>query len=367
MRARLGAVLSGAHAEALSLRRSPLLVILVVVQAITFLLLVSLFGLTGSRAPTGLVDLDATPVSAHLIADITAAHHSFALKRLDHDSAEAMLRRGELVSVITIPKGFSAAVQRGDTVALPVDVDNVDADLTDDVQRALPSAISAFGQEMSLPGIRLRPAERDLVSHDTDFIPYLVISGLALDALVVSAALAAIAVAREFESGTNRVLVLSPTNPLAPLAGRLVTTTAVSAVAMLVTATAVLAAYRVAPVHPVELAAGLIACVVIFGCLGVAIGAMIRRVLPVAALVFGVALPLYIDSGSLEPERFDGNVIWGLAHLSPVYYAVGVLESAAHGLQVTPEPVWLDLLALLGWAVVAMFAASRLLARRVAS
>ena len=367
MTGRMGAVLAGARAEALSLRRSPMLVVLVVVQAITFLLLVSLFGLTGSRAPTALVDEDGGPMAQKLVQAISDAHHSFALRRMDHDTAQAKLQRGELVAVITIPKGFTESVQRGDTVAIPVDVDNVDADLTDDVQRALPSAIASFGQQMQFAGIRLRPAERDLVTHDTDFIPYLVISGLALDALVVAAALAAIAVSREFEAGTNRVLSLSPTNPLAPLAGRLLTTTAVSATAMLVTATAVLAAYRVAPVHPWLLAAGLLACVVIFGCVGVAIGALIRRTLPVAALVFGVALPLYIDSGSLEPERFDGNVIWGIAHLSPVYYAVGVLESAAHGLQVTPEPVAVDLLALVAWAAAAMWFASRLLARKVSS
>jgi hypothetical protein len=106
--------------------------------------------------------------------------------------------------------------------------------------------------------------------------------------------------------------------------------------------------------------------VVIFTCIGTAIGGLVRRTLPVTALVFGIALPLYIDSGSLEPERFDGNVIWAMAHASPVYYAVGVLEHAFHALNVTPESVLVDLLALAGWAVVALLGAWALMRRRMA-
>jgi len=362
----LRAAWEGARAEAIQLRRSPLLVALAIVQAITFLLLVSLFGLTGSRAPTGLVDQDGGRLARHLVADIAAAHNSFALQHMDASAADVALRRGDLVAVITIPRGFSDAVARGDTVALPVAVDNVDADLTDDVQRALPSAIAAFGQETGLPGIRLSPAERDLVGHDTGFIPYLVVSALALDALVVAGVLAAVAITREFESGTARVLALTPTHPLVPLAGRVATTAAVSLGALTITAALVALTYGVVPLHPVELLFGLALCVAIFSCVGVAIGCMVRRTLPVTALVFGVALPLYIDSGSLEPERFDGNVIWGVAHASPVYYAVGLLEHAAHGLRVTPEPVAVDALALVGWAGAALFLAARLLRRGLA-
>jgi hypothetical protein len=42
-----------------------------------------------------------------------------------------------------LPAGFSAALAHGRTVAIDVRVDNVNVDLTDDVQRALPSAIVA--------------------------------------------------------------------------------------------------------------------------------------------------------------------------------------------------------------------------------
>jgi membrane protein DedA with SNARE-associated domain len=65
-------------------------------------------------------------------------------------------------------------------------------------------------------------------------------------------------------------------------------------------------------------------------------------------------MPFYVDSGALEPTRFDGEAIWIAAHVSPVYYAVGVLEWSFHGLRVTPEPVYLDLLILVAIAILSV-------------
>jgi ABC-type multidrug transport system permease subunit len=362
----LEAVWAGALAEARQLTRSPLLLALTIVQALSFLLLVSLFGLTGSRAPVALIDRDGGAYARHFIGDLQRAHHSFDLRPMSDSQANAALAQGHLVASITIPRGFSKAITRVQTVPIRVVVDNVDMDLTEDIQRALPAAIVAFAQEERLPGIRLHPAELDLVNHDTGFIPYLVISGLALDALIVAGILGGVAVAREFESRTVSWLAVSPVHPLLPLSGRLLATGVVAMVAMLLTAVLVVAGYGIVPVHPIEMILGLLVCVVIFGCVGAALGAALRRTLPLASLVFGLSLPLYMDSGALEPERFDGDPIWILAHLSPVYYAVGVLENAAHGLQVTPEPVLVDFLALAGWAVLALALAGAMVRRRIA-
>ena len=97
---------------------------------------------------------------------------------------------------------------------------------------------------------------------------------------------------------------------------------------------------------------------VIFGCVGAWLGSVLRRTQPVVPLMFGLVMPLYLDSGALEPTRFDGDPVWIIAHATPLYYAVGVLEWAFHGLQVTPEPVLLDL------AVLVAFAAASVLAVR---
>ena len=61
---------------------------------------------------------------------------------------------------------------------MQVTVDNVDVDMTEDIQRALPSAIVAFGRQVPFPGVRVQVAEHDFYSRDTGFIPYLIVSGL---------------------------------------------------------------------------------------------------------------------------------------------------------------------------------------------
>jgi hypothetical protein len=49
-----------------------------------------------------------------------------------------------------------------------------------------------------------------------------------------------------------------------------------------------------------------------------------------------------------------------------VYYAVGVIQHAFHGLQVTPESIPVDFLALSAWAIAMLLLAGMLLRRRLA-
>jgi len=364
MKAMLATLTGSFLAEIIQLVRSPLFVALTVIQAVTFLFLVSLFGLTGSRAPTAVVSEDRGIYAGIFIAKLMDAHHSFDLRPMDQASAKAALDRGDIVAIITIPKNFTNAIVNGEDTTLEVSVDNVNIDLTDDIQRALPSAIVAFGRQLQLPNIRVHVAEINLIDHDTGFIPYLVVSGLVLDAFVIAGILSAMTVAREFETGTVRLLAIAPVYPLISIVGRVLATNAVASIAMIFPVSIVILGYRVIPIHPIDMIGVILLCIAIFSCVGVAFGAVLKRTLPVTSLIFGLSLPLYIASGSLEPERFDGNRIWILAHLSPSYYAVGILEKAFHGLQVTPEPMSINFLALLGWGV-GMLSLAGILIRKV--
>lgn len=366
MKQAFSAFVGAFRAELLQTGRSRLLVILSFVQAVTFLLLVSLFGLTGSKAPTALINNDTGPYSQLFIDHLEQAHHSFSLRSMTPEEAQTALFRGQLVAVITIPKNFSRTISYGETAPIDVAVDNLDADLTDDIQRALPSAIVSFGNAMHFPNITVRVKENDAFSHDTGFIPYLVVSALGLDAFVLAGILSAVAVAREFEQGTITQLYLAPVSPLVPLLGRVLVAALLSCLGMGLSIGIVMVGYHITPLHPWEAICALLFCIISFCCVGILLGVLLRKILPVASLIFGLSLPLYIDSGSLEPERFDGNIIWGLAHLSPLYYAIGILEHAFHGFWVTPEPIWVDFLFLLGWVVILLWVTTYTIKRRIA-
>jgi ABC-2 type transport system permease protein len=365
MRPTLTALGGGFRAEIQQLRRSRLLIVLTIAEAVTFLALVSIFGLTGSHIPTAVVNRDGGKLARQWAQTMSATYHTYGVRYMDASSAEQALAQGDVAAILWIPAGFSQHMAHHTMIRIHFRVDNVNADLTNEVELGISPAARAFAVANRFPGIRVVTSETDLVRHEVGFIPYLVVSALALAAFVVAGTLAASAVAREFEGRTLAYIKLSPVHPLVPLAGRLLATGAVSAAAVGVAALLVVAGYGVAPDNPAAMAAGLLLCVVIFSCVGAGIGTVVRRTLPLSALIFGLALAFYLDSGSLEPTRFYGNALWVVAHTSPVYYAVGILQYAAHGLRVIPETIPVSFAALAGWALLAAGAAWLALRRAV--
>jgi len=362
----LRALGAAARAELEQFNRSRVLVGLVFVEAITFIVLVSLFGLTGSRAPTALIDLDGGPLARSFVQHLEAAHDSFSLRPMTAARAKKELANGSVVASITIPHDFDTAITHGRTVLLPVTLDNLNADMSEDIRGALPSAIVGFGQEHHWPGIRLAASQRDLIGHDTGYIPYLVVSALALTAFVVAGILGAVAITREFEARTLTQWRLAPVHPGWLVAGKLLAATLVAAVAVGAAVLLVTVGYGVEPVHPAAALGVLAVCVPMFACVGACAGALLRRTLPVAGLFFGLTLPFYIDSGAVEPLRFDGDKIWTLGHTSPVYQAIGLIEWAFHGLRVTPESVAQNFAALGAWALASVVVGTTVLRTRVA-
>ena len=352
MNSKLRAFLGGMNAELHRLKRSRLLIALVLLQAITFLILVTLFGMTGAFAPTALVNNDNGPLSQVFINNLQNDHHSFNLIFMNNETAaRELVAKGSLVAMIVIPQGFSENISEGKTVTVTVFIDNINTDLTDDIQRAVPSAVMSFGDQSKLEGVNVSVVETDSYTHDTSFINYMVASALVLDALIISGTLSAFTVAEEFESKTAKLLAISPVHPLIPLMGRVTATTIVSAGALAITVSLGLIGYGISPIYPIQMVLILALCIIMFSCIGAALGAVMKKTLPVALFVLGIALPLYLFSGSYEPQRFDGNLIWGAAHFSPEYYAVGLMEHAVFNLKVTPEPLAILALALVGWII----------------
>src|ERR1700758_356125 len=108
--------LASAALELAHLNRNRWFVALTALAAVSFLVMISLFGLTGSYAPVALINRDGGAYAQDFIEALLGAHHSFALHSMSQEDAERALRRGRLVGIITIPAGFSAEVERGATV-----------------------------------------------------------------------------------------------------------------------------------------------------------------------------------------------------------------------------------------------------------
>ena len=337
-----------------SFRRAPVTTLLTILLPLNLLVLLSLFALTGYRAPTALVYLEDSP-TAHAFADaLAASHHSFDLRPMSLDQAKSQLARGKLVAMIEIPIGFEEYIKSGEQGFVYMKVDNVNVDLAEDVRRAVRAAAVIFAQQQHMSDIKITPLLRDTLPHDTGYVQYLGVSSIALAAVIAGGVLGGIVTAREWEQGTARLLRLSPGGARPVLAGRLFAAALVGFIASGLTALTVIYGYGVPVHHPFEVMAAL-ACTV--GCatmLGGVLGAFLKKTLVITPLILGITLPFYLDSGALEPQRFDGEKLFWFAHFSPTYYGVGAMEHAFHGLVVTPEsvPVLLGVLVLTALAAV---------------
>ena len=280
---------ASASLELAQLRGNRAFIALTALAAVSFLVMVSLFGLTGSYAPVALIDLDGGPYARSFAEALDAAHHSFALKSMSREEATGALLSGRLVGIITIPANFGADIERGETVPIDVRIDNVNVDLTHDVQRALPAAIVAFGRKHRFPGARVQMVEHDVLPQDTGYIPYLVVSALALAAMVIAGILGAMTTAREWEGRTVKLLRLSPASTGVVLAGKLAVATAVAALALGITLVVIIGGYGVIPIAPLTTVLTLGACVVIFACIGAWLGAVLKK-----------SSPLYRCSSALQ-------------------------------------------------------------------
>ena len=348
----MATVMAAARGQLSSFRRAPLTVVLAVLLPLNLLLLLSLFALTGYRAPTGLVVDDDSPQARAFVAALEDAQHSFALRPMDPFTAQRELRQGHLVATIRIPRGFGRGVVAGQSPFVLLTVDNVNRDMAEDVRRAVPAAAAIFAKRLGLH-VGVEAHLRNVLPKETGYVEYLGVSAIALAAVIAGATLGGTVVARSWESGEVRVLRSAPGGVGPVLLGRLLATALVALGATVITAAVVVWGYGVAPRHVLEVGATLTTLVACSVALGGLLGAGLRRVMLVAPLVVGVTLPFYLDSGALEPQRLDGEKLFWLAHLSPTYFGVGALEHAFHGLAVTPEPV----LVLLGCLVVAAAAA----------
>src|SRR5215472_13448405 len=78
---------------------------------VNFLILMSLFALSGGQAPTAVVMHDTHPY-AQAFYDAMAHAHSFRLQTASAQEAQDLLRAGKVVAVVTIPADFDTRVQQ---------------------------------------------------------------------------------------------------------------------------------------------------------------------------------------------------------------------------------------------------------------
>ena len=325
-------------------------VILGVFLPVNFLVLFSLIVLSGGQAPTAVVMNDTGPYAQQFYRSMAGAH-SFILRKASANEAQSLIQAGRIVAVVTIPADFDTQIQNNLPVKVNVDVNNLNTDFTNDIRRAVPLSITSFYARAFPNVVTIVPRESDQYVQDTDYIPYLTVSILVI-ALVIGGLLqSGTSAAREWENSTMKELLLSPASRWAVVTGKMLGALVMSLTSVFVVLAVLIFIIGVRPVHWGEMIGFTLLTLTIFIALGTLLGTLIKQRQAFTGLAFGVAIPLFFLSGAFGPISFNVPILQVLAQITPVYYAIVLLQHAFHGFALNTYGVAANTLILAGFAL----------------
>lgn len=342
--------------------RDRIFTVLSVIIPLNFLFLFILFVLSGGQAPTAVVLEDHGPYAQKFVYAMAHAH-SFSIQETSAQQARQLIDEGKIVAIVTVPASFDADLAAGRQVRLPVTVNNLEVDFTNDIRRAVPLAITSFYSQSFPNQVVVQAREIDTQARDTNYIQYLSVSILVIGLMISGLLQAGTNAAREYEDQTIKELLLSPASRWAIEMGKALGAFVLSAASGVVALAAVVLALQVFPVHWGETLGFGLLILAIFVAFGVLLGTLVRRVQAVIPLSLGLALPVFFISGAFGPVTWGTPVGAWLAEATPVYYAIGVYQHAFHGFTTTPTNLLFNALTLVAFAIGAIVVSAAILRR----
>jgi ABC-type transport system involved in multi-copper enzyme maturation permease subunit len=332
-------------------------------RPILFLAVMSLLALSGGLDPAAVVMNDTGPYAQQFYTALASAH-SFQLQKAGAQEAHDLLESGKILAVVTIPADFDSAMRQGQAVEMPLQIDNIESDLTQDIQRALPLSITLFYGKAFPHVVTVTAQEHDLQAQDTGFISYLMVAVLVLALMAAGLMQAGGPAAREWENATIKELLLSPASRSAIVLGKILGALVVSLLSAAVTLALIILVVGVWPAHFWEMIGVTLLTMLSFIALGILLSALIKEYRALTLVVFASVLPLFVLSGPFGPLSFlKMPVIQAIAQLFPVYYAIVLEQHAFHGFNLNTYGAGLNAAILGGYTIILVVAASLLFQR----
>jgi ABC-2 type transport system permease protein len=330
-----------------------------------YLFLFIIFVLPADHAPTAVVMLDKGPHARQLYSAMSGAN-SFSLFETSAADAQRQLVGGKIVAVVTIPENFDTSVNQKRPVEIPVQINNLNTDFTEDIRRAIPLSITSFYAQAFPSLIKVVAHERDLYAQDTGYIPYIGVSILVLALALGGAIQSGTSWAREWELGTMKELLLSPASRWAMILGKMLGAFLLALASAGIVLLALIFPLHTRPVHTGETLGYMFLTLLIFTALGTLIGTLVKQRRLITTIVLGSSLFVFFISGPLGPPSFDTAVIDFISRFFPLAYAIAGEQHAFHGFSTNTLGAW-NAVILVGFAAGFMVIASLVLRRRITS
>lgn len=346
--------------------REPLFAIVGVVVPINFLLLFLLFAISGGQAPIAMVMNDRGPLAERFVQAMSDSN-SFVIHIASAADAEREIRAGSIVAVVTVPQDFDFALTARTRVDIPVEVNNLNVDFTNDIRRAVPLSITSFYADALPEQVVVSARESDVQAHDTGYIPYLAVSIVVAGLMLASLLQGSVNAARDYELGTIKELALAPASRLAVGLGKVFGSAALTAASALLVMGVVILPIGVHPLHPLEVLGFALLMMAAFVALGVLAGTLVRRRQQAIPLSIASVLPLFFLSGPFGPANWLGAIPGAIAAVSPLTYAIAAFQHAFHGYQTATQDLTVDTIVLAGFALGAVALTAFVFGRRGAA
>jgi ABC-2 type transport system permease protein len=222
----LGRLLAISRKEFLQLRRDPRsLGMAFGVPAILVVLFGYVISFDVNEIRLGVLDLDRTARSRDLVEAFGASGYFVVTERLArYAEAEALLDRGRVRMVLTIPPGFGTDLAAGRPAEVQALVDGGDANTAAISLNYAAGIVAAYSGRVGLRGARRAPvtAESRVWYNETLKSSNMIVPGLvAVIMMIISAMLTAMTVAREWERGTMEQLAATPVHRVEVILGKL--------------------------------------------------------------------------------------------------------------------------------------------------
>ena len=331
---------------------------------VNFLILMSLFAVSGGLAPTAVVMEETGPYAQQFYSAMAHAH-SFALQTATAREAQHMIQAGKIVAVVTIPSDFDTRLRQHQPVQVDVEVNNLNTDFTNDIRRAVPLSITTFYGKTFPHLVTIAAKEHDLYAQDTGYIPYLTVSILVLALTVGGLLQAGVPAAREWERATIKELLLSPASRLSIVIGKMLGALVMGLVSVVVLLAVLIPLIGVWPLHWGEMIGFTLLTMVIFVAYGILLGTLLKQRQAFTVLAFASSLPLLSLSGVFGPISFNPPLIQVLAQLFPPYYAIVLEQHAFHGFDLNTYGVGFNVLVLCGYAAFLLILTALVLRRNI--
>ncbi len=311
---------------------------------------------------TIIVDQAQDSYSSELIRKIRA---TTSLKQVallpTSNNVEPMLRRGDADLAVLIPQDFANQFQRGTAVVMVIS-DGTNANYAKTVESYMAGVIQAWQAEkaggMSQPPIQtvMRMRFNPTLASENLFVPGL----LAFVLTLVSALMTAISIAREKETGTLELLLVSPLKPLQIVVGKVFPYLLLAFINALTTLGVAWIAFRV----PLEGSlVFLLFCTFIYVLVSLALGVLISTKAPdqrtaMLASLLGLMLPTLALSGFIFPISSMPVWLQPVTRIVPAtWYIVIVRGIMLKGVGFLV--LWKELLVLMGMAVLLLGISAR--------